>query len=79
MTDTIEKLLEEFGDNGTIYTREQFEADRKHGAPKAEAHHIVVEHRYQHTYACPEDEYLEVLARGRAYGYLINEDKRKDP
>lgn len=69
----IDQLLEEFGDLG--YTHEQFEADRarllarlcaKHGVEKSEIDALIREHRYVHSADDPEDEYIQVMAMGRA-------------
>lgn len=77
MSDTIEQLLEEFGD--LEYTRERFEADRarlvarlcsKHGISESEIDALLREHRYEHSGEDPEDEYMQVMAMGQHAGWL---------
>jgi hypothetical protein len=71
---SVEQLLEEFGDE---YMREQFEADRvrlrarictKRGIDDVDA--LIREHRYVHSAEDLEDEYIHVIAMGRAAGWL---------
>jgi hypothetical protein len=73
---SIEELLEEFSDR---YTREQFKADRvrlralicaKHGIKDAAVDALIREHRYVHSAEDLEDEYIQVMAMGRAAGWL---------
>ncbi len=74
---TIEDLLAEFND--PPYTREQFEADytrivkrlcEKHGVTASEIPALVSEHRYEHSYEDPEDEYMELMTIARVTGWL---------
>lgn len=75
---TINELLEEFGDDGSEYTREKFEADRarllavisaKHGIAEAEVEALIREHRYDHSFEDPEDEYIGVMSMARSAGW----------
>jgi hypothetical protein len=61
------------------YTREQFEIDRarlvarlcaKHGIVESEIDALLREHRYEHSGEDPEDEYMGIMAMGRAAGWL---------
>lgn len=77
MSETIEELLAEFGDEP--YTREQYDKDfarvlarlcEKHGvATRAEIDLIIREHCYEHTAEDPEDEYIALMALARATGW----------
>lgn len=77
---TIEELLEEFGT--AVYTREQFEADlarllavlcAKHGVAESEVDSLIKEHRYEHSFEDPEDEYIQIMAMGRHAGWMTTE------
>lgn len=73
----IERLVEELGI--PEYTRDRFEADRarliaqlctKHAIEESELASLIREHRYTHSAEDPEDEYMQVIAMGRAGGWL---------
>ena len=73
---TIEELILEFG--VPAYTREEFDQDRarllaristKHDIAESEVDLLIAEHRYTHSAEDPEDEYIQIMAMGRAAGW----------
>lgn len=73
---SIEDLLAECSEP---YTREQFDADRtrvvariceKHGISEPEVSALIREHRYVHDAEDIEDEYIQLMAMGRAAGWV---------
>lgn len=73
---SIEDLLAECSEP---YTREQFDADHtrvvariceKHGISESEVGALIREHRYVHDAEDIEDEYIQLMAMGRAAGWV---------
>lgn len=61
-----------------VYTREEFEVDHarvvaaicaKHGITEDEVPKLIREHRYEHTFDCPEDEWIEIMTFARHAGW----------
>jgi hypothetical protein len=76
-TRTIEELIDALGVDE--YMREQFDTDRarltarlcaKHGVNEAEIDTLIRDHRYEHSGEDPEDDYMHVMAMGRAAGWV---------
>ena len=57
---------------GDRYTEAGVGADYliKHGVPESDIDALIREHRYTHSFADPEDEYIQIMAMGREAGWV---------